>query len=474
MTGAATGATRAGAAPGEAAARRPAPTRASTGWAPVPAYARTATSALPEAEAAGRALTGALGWLEAHLEWFAPTRWEEFLPRRPFRPGPLLELLGLVRLMARADVCDTACPLPSRALDLAERAVAEPDFEEGLYRADELFPYHLNLVALLGALGRPQPALRTACERLLAAGAGGHTRPYKPPLSRLELRYFLDRGGFRAHGRGHVPMPALGDLYRESIPAQRPDVLHLTGSETYALTHALFYATDFGAHRGLLGDREEQDRVRETVRVLLAVHLARGSLDLAAELLLCGATLGGVRDPGLTRRGWNTLAHAQRADGAVPSPVHCPDVLEGLTGDKAVAYVFGTCYHTTLAAALAATVRRETAPKTAPKTAPETAPRTPDTGPAPDLAPDLDPELPCADPAMILRWVEHLTETAQSEHRGAYETCSARLDPLLVLCVQARDLPTLAAVQRAARLLGRAEDPVPSAAAAYAAAAEGR
>lgn len=405
-------------------------------WAPLPAHARPGGVPPAEDEAADGVLSGALGWLDAHLEWFAPHRWEEYLPRRPFRPGPLLELLGLVRLLDRSGRLPKDAPFPSRALDLAEHAAAAPDFTGSLRRADELFPYHLNLIALLELLGRPQPALRALGEGLLAAGAGGHARPHKPPLGRIELRYFLDRGGFPAP----APLPDIATLFRECLPALRPDVLHLTESETYALTHALIYATDFGARPPAVpGEPDDPLELLETVRVLLAVHLSRGSLDLTAELLLCATALGVTADP-LVREGWAALARARRPDGAVPSPVHRPDVLAGLTGDKAAAYLFGSCYHTTLAAGLAAAVRAERGA---------------------GARADPGPQLPCAAPEEIRRWAVQAVEAPDAAH-------APHLSALLVLCVQARDVPVLTEVLRAAEALGRGNDPVVRAAAAYA------
>ncbi|MFI9050798.1 DUF6895 family protein [Streptomyces sp. NPDC053427] len=412
-------------------------------WVPVPAHARSGGAAPDEDEAAAGVLSGALDWLDAHLEWFAPHRWERFLPGRPFRPGPLLELLGLVRLLDRSGRLPKDADLPSRALDLAEQAAAEPDFDRGLRRADALFPYHLNLIALLELLGRPQPALRTRGAGLLAAGAGAHAQPYKPVLGRIELRYFLDRGGFRAP----AALPDVAALFRESLPALHPDVLHLTESETYALTHALFYVTDFG-DRDVLGGAKEAARLRETVRVLLAVHLARGALDLVAELLLCATALGSP-SASLVRDGWSALARARRPDGAVPSPVHRPEVLAGLTGDKAAAYLFGTCYHTTLAAGLAAAVRhgRGAAGRAAHRAV-------------------CGPRLPCAAPEEILCWAREAAQAPPSS-RAAW---AAHLAPVLVLCVQARDLPVLTQVLRAAEALGHGDAPVVRSAAAYASA----
>ncbi|MCZ1011821.1 DUF6895 family protein [Streptomyces lydicus] len=416
-------------------------------WPPLPAHVRSdGGTPLDEDEAAERVLARALRWIEANLEWFAPGRWEEFLPRRPFRPGPLLELLGLVRVLDRSGVVPKDAPLPSRALALAEDAASEADFERGLRRGDEFFPYHLNLVALLEVLGRPQPTLRAAGEALLAADTGGHTRPYKPVLTRTELRYFIDRGGFTAP----APLPDIGTLHRQSIAAQHPDVLQLTGSETYAFTHVLFYATDFGHHRHLLGGSEAVAELRETVRVLLGVHLARGSLDLLAELLLCDSALDDGRGSGpLVYEGWNALAGAGLPDGALPSPVHRPEVLAGLAGDKAAAYLFGTCYHTTLAAALAAAVRKRS--------------------PAAGARQPVGFPLPCADPEAIRLWALKASG-ASAAPASARVAWSAHLGPLLALSVQARDPDVLAEVVHAAERLGQGRRPLVRSAAALLAA----
>ncbi|MFB7912981.1 DUF6895 family protein [Streptomyces sp. NPDC056061] len=473
-----------------------------TDWPELPAHGgHPVAPPEEEGEAARRVLTGALRWIEAHLEWFAPRRWEEFLPRRPFRPGPLLELLGLIRVLDRSGIVPVTASLPGRALDLAEQAVGEPEFVRGLHRGDGFFPYHLNLTALLELLGRPHPALRAACQALLEADAGGHCRPYKPVLSRIELRYFVDRGGFTAPDL----LPGIGPLYRQSVAATGADVLQLTASETYALTHALFYATDFG-HRRLLPCRSGAvSEVRETVRVLLGVHLARSSLDLLAELLLCdealddggeggsagdgagasagegGGASGGEGEgagagadegkgagedgrgrtgeggdgrefrPGAWRRaGWHALAAAQRVDGAVPGPVHRTRVLGGLTGDKATAYLFGTCYHTTLASALAAAARR---PDAASRDVPRQV-----SGPAAGRLPGpVGFPLPRARPEEVRRWARRAADAAGSAPAAVRAELAACLDPLLVLAVQAHDPEVLAEVLRAAERLGRGD-----------------
>jgi hypothetical protein len=338
-----------------------------------------------------------------------------------------------------------------------------------LRRADPYFPYHLNLVALLGVLGRPRPALSEECLALLAVGAGGHTRPHKPVLNRLELRWFLDRAGLAAP----PGLPDTATLYGQSLPALGPDPLFLDDSETYAFTHALFYATGFGA-RPLPAGEPDTGFLLESVRLLLGVNLTRGHLDLVAELLLCADLLrsagprgGDVPDAGPVARGWGTLARAQRPDGAVPGPVHRPEKLSGLTGEKADAYLFGTCYHTTLAAGLAAAVRLESRPgKGRVSRRPEPADATPQQNApfattSPDEAPDADE---------ILSWSATVRATvaqATDQERTAW---SAAAEAVLVLCAQRHDRPGLAAVLSAVRALGQDGTPLARSAAALLAA----
>ncbi|OUC99536.1 DUF6895 family protein [Streptomyces swartbergensis] len=406
-------------------------------------------------------LTGVVRWLEDHLAWFDPDQWERLLPRRPFRPGALLELLGFLRLLDRAGHPRVPVPgaLREGALSLAERVVDDPGFATSLRRADPYFPYHLNLVALLGILGRPRPALREDCLALLAVGAGGHTRPYKPVLNRLELRWFLDRAGLPAP----PGLPGTAVLYAQSLPGLGPDPLSLDDSETYAFTHALFYATDFGAH-ALPPGGSDAGSLLEAVRLLLGVNLTRSHLDLVAELLLCADLLR----PALPRhrdatgddpvaRGWAALAGAQRPDGAVPGPVHRPEKMSELAGEKAEAYLFGTCYHTTLAAGLAAAVRLGRRPgegRVAPWPEPDRGtPQESALDPAtpPDAAPGSDE---------IRRWAATVRATAAGASEQERAAWSARLDPLLVLCAQRYDRPALDAVLGAVRALGQGGTPL--------------
>ncbi|MFF4596820.1 DUF6895 family protein [Amycolatopsis sp. NPDC001319] len=277
-------------------------------------------------------------WLEAHLEWFEPRVWNEFLPARPFAGGPLLELLLL---------CDQVpgLALTDAALELAGRLTATPEFRAGLYRGDAYFTYHVWLLALMDRLGARRPDLLAAAQALLDAGV----RPNQDGIGALELRYVTDLGGL-----ANPHLPSARRLFHRWREGQHLDPFRMTDADCYALTHAVFYGTAFG-RTALPTDAA----LARTTRLMLAAHLADGDFDLGAELFHTTLLMGVANGPARHR-----LATAARADGAVAGPLHDPDVAARLTGRKATAYVFGTCYHTTLVTelALAVPVAGETRP----------------------------------------------------------------------------------------------------------------
>ncbi|HEX2300628.1 MAG TPA: hypothetical protein VHH34_19340 [Pseudonocardiaceae bacterium] len=307
---------------------------------------RTAPADLAPADVA----VGALRWLSDYREWFDPEQWQRFLPRRRFPAGPLLELVVLLRCLRRGPFAGRARALAEEGLAMAERVCASEEFQAGLLRADTLLPYHAYLACVLHKSGFPAGRALGNLRSIVDRDIGDVCAADRPVLSRMELRYALDIAGIAAPG-----LPPLPALYPSSIVGCRDTALFFSDDEVYALTHVVFYLTDFGARSSGLAPGEQQ-RVAELVLTLLVACLARDDFDLAGELLLCAEVLGagGHR---LVEHGWQRLAGTCRADGAVPSPLHDPGILSAVGGEKQRAYVFGTCFHTTMVAAMAASER---------------------------------------------------------------------------------------------------------------------
>lgn len=289
-----------------------------------------------------------LDWLATNIDWFAPTRWDAFFPPREFPGTTILELLLLCRTLRRSPRAAGAEHLIDSALGIAQDVVDSPEFLANLYRIDMRFPYHVWLLALLERLGRDVSGLRCVVQDLIDSREGDATGRDWPCVNVLELRYVLDLVEVTS------ALPTLPELYAECA-ISRADPLHVTENEAYGVTHVLFYTTDFGTEP-LACDDVEKTRLRDLVRVLLGSYLATDHFDLSAEFLLCAELVGAGSDE-LVRHGWRRMAGVQREDGAVPGPPYQPAVLAERSGVRADAYVFRTCYHTTLVAALAAAER---------------------------------------------------------------------------------------------------------------------
>jgi hypothetical protein len=288
-------------------------------------------------------LEAALDWLATNLRWFEPAHWDRFLPARQFPEGAALELLVLCRVLCRGQWRNH--PLVDGATELARALVAAAPFHDAVGRADNKFPYRAYLVALLADLGSPVPSAAERVRTVLTTGCGGWNGAWRPPLTRLELRYALELGRFP-----HT-LPSTTELVEATIAAAQPDPIYMRDDEIYALTHVVFYATDFAART-----MRTAPGLVDTMRTLLGTFLAAGDMDLAGELLLCLLAVA-PDDCAITAHGWRTLTRRRLAGGAVPGPLFDSVRLAGLSGPVAEAYTFGTCHHTTMVAAMAAAER---------------------------------------------------------------------------------------------------------------------
>ncbi|CAM3950277.1 DUF6895 domain-containing protein [Nocardiopsis gilva] len=314
-------------------------------WAPV---CDPPTGPLPGST---EVLDRALDWLTSHVAWFGP-KWDEFFPQRDFPGATVLELLLLCRVLRRGPRAEASADLIEAASDVAQEMVERPAFLEDLYRADADFGYRVWLLALLHGLGRPVSGPLAVARELVEARGGDVSGIDWAMPHLLELRYILDLA--------EIPgsLPSTDELYA-ACGVHRVDPFSATENQVYALTHALLYATDLGGRPAPpCGGQEAERRLREALHTLLGVHLATDHYDLAAELVMCAEIAGDVSD-GLVRHAWRRITAAQREDGSIPGPPFQEAVLAERTGAAADAYVFRTCYHTTLVTALAA-AHRET------------------------------------------------------------------------------------------------------------------
>ena len=187
-------------------------------------------------------------------------------------------------------------------------------------------------------------ASRRSCgPRSARSSASGHLSPRgKSPYGRLETRFYADTAGL-AHAIEPYPR-----LIEQCILVSQQPAFPPTTEQAYEITHTSFYITDFGGSSAG-GSPAMLTAARDLIRRVLA-HAVREALwDLAAELLLAWACLGG--NPAGTDEGqaaMASLARAQLPDGSIPGrsaatrAASAPGTLE----------FFSTAYHTTLVTAL--------------------------------------------------------------------------------------------------------------------------
>lgn len=132
----------------------------------------------------------------------------------------------------------------------------------------------------------------------------------------------------------------------------RPEPWLLNDDAAYAVTHEIFYATDYGGHpAGVAG--ELGDYLRLWLPVWLRIYQRRRNFDLFAELLMCAGYLGfaDIHEAGLP-----ALLAEQMPDGAFPGPAGSAANLITSATPGARAH-FLRNYHTTLVGILALTAR---------------------------------------------------------------------------------------------------------------------
>ncbi|QLH23608.1 hypothetical protein [Streptomyces sp. Rer75] len=279
---------------------------------------------------------GALGWIDKNLSHFDP-----------FKDGELtalceIPLSELAILTLSAQRCSTPVDMAviTRFLDFLESAHHNPAYRERPFREPETLVPHLVVAAALEHGGRIDGlTYRAAVETLVEASTV--TAPALPPHRMMELRHALDLGRVR-HG-----LPSYLTLYRGTMPARPLNPIYISRAEAYVLTHVIFYAADLG-HRPAQGiSEDERERLGKLVERLLGMYIAARDWDLTAELILSARCL---RSPSaFDDLGWECLASAQRADGAVPGLR--ARLEEGDAPD--VELEASACYHTTLVSALA-------------------------------------------------------------------------------------------------------------------------
>lgn len=292
----------------------------------------------------------AAAWLAARAEHLDPALASP--DTALFSRKALVEVALLVGLRARLDgPLDAA---HARLLDVLVDVSGRPSYRELVRRDRRALLLYAGTYAALRLCGREDLELRHA----LTAAVGGRyaTAFERVPYRHLDLLHTLELAGIDSAA------PGVDQVLPLTLLTTDPNVWELSVSDTYAITHAVFYATDFGQRSVAWPAGVSTASVADLLLGCLAVARAREDADLVGELLMC---LTCVRAPVTAAesaaREW--LRSWQEPDGRLEGP---PGVIpRRLTEADADWGSWATAYHTTIVGALEDLLFR-TVPRPAP------------------------------------------------------------------------------------------------------------
>lgn len=160
----------------------------------------------------------------------------------------------------------------------------------------------------------------------------------------LDREHFLWKAGLRSSE------PDWLKLYAETVLAVTPDPLHIDKEATYAITHTLFYLSDWGRR---LPPFQEAEAARVTsILDCLIVHYWRLShWDLLGELLANRVSMR-ARESRLEAGAAAAFLKAWRPEGCIPGEGFEIEGLGKAPPSEKESIIFRECYHSTLVGVL--------------------------------------------------------------------------------------------------------------------------
>ncbi|MGW2643018.1 DUF6895 family protein [Streptomyces sp. NPDC001348] len=286
----------------------------------------------------------AVAWLAARRAMLVPRH------DRPdtvlFTRKALIETAFLVGLRARLDDAPLDGDYAALLRQVAHVA-GRPSYREMVARDEQALLLYAGTYAALRLCGLDDPEFRRLIQQSVK---GGYAAAFERiPYRQLDLLHTLFLCGIEHD------LPAMDTVLPFTLLCQNPNVLKLADRDIYALTHTVFYATDFGRREPVWPRGRGTGTAVEILEALLVLAEARANADLVGELLCCLYCLG-VDDSEAADRAWAFLESIQEDNGRVNGPdgvIH-PHMDKG---DEDFRH-WAEGYHTTVVAALAGLLRR--------------------------------------------------------------------------------------------------------------------
>lgn len=283
-----------------------------------------------------------LEWIYNHLDFFRLPDydlWEEqFMDMHRKRFAELALLLSFLSKSDRWPGDHRARAIADFVATAAETSLTRFDLSRNL----NLVPYYLVIRNGLLSIGKDIAGLQYKLQQI--ADAGFILQIERCVWNNIDLRYNLDGSGIK-----HT-LPAYDAQYRSSSLFHFPGLPYIRENDCYAITHLIFYLSDFGSLdiRPMLQDKYEE--VKYKVGLLLGYYAHKQEWDLVAELLMCCHMMD-YRDFPLYDLCWELFMASQGPEGDFTSPyIQSRLGIEHLATEEER---FQTNYHTTLVSVFA-------------------------------------------------------------------------------------------------------------------------
>ncbi|MEV0966186.1 hypothetical protein AB0J25_27005 [Streptomyces sp. NPDC049910] len=196
-------------------------------------------------------------------------------------------------------------------LEQVEDAAAQHSYREMVARDETALLLYAGTYAALRLCGRDAPEFGRVIRQ---AVAGRYAAAFeRVPYRQLDLLHTLYLCGIE-------PDPSSMDAVLPfTLLCRRPNVLKLTDRDVYAVTHTIFYATDFGLREPAWPSGFRPGEGTELLEALLVLAEARANADLVGELLCCLYCLGAAESHAADRA-WAFLESVQDDNGRVNGP----------------------------------------------------------------------------------------------------------------------------------------------------------
>jgi hypothetical protein len=286
----------------------------------------------------------AFNWIEQNIALFNPLKHENESNTSSLYQTKALGELGLLCMLYHRCTQGILAPKVEHFLLFIYEIWQHPEYQERIVRRPAYFQIYTMVYVVLQQCNIINASSKEIIQRTLDQGYVTATETTAMRL--LDRRHLLDCGGF------HHNLPSYEELYKNTLLAKTPPIIYLTDTDVYAITHTIFYLTDFGRCSTIRLDGEHLVKVRWMIETLLGVYLRHKHWDLVGELLLSCQCMHWYPEI-IFETAWETILKVQLPDGSIPGPRFSVEQLSSMDSVQKVNYCFEQNYHTTIVNAMA-------------------------------------------------------------------------------------------------------------------------